>query len=491
MFAYDSGDDAWAERAPLPYEQGVDHCNLAAAGGKLYFLGGIRLGRGFLTNETLEYDPQTNQWTRIARMAVPRGGSGVAAIAGKIYVAGGEAAAESPREFEAFNIETRRWERLPGLPEPRMRLTAQAVGGKFYAIGGRAPGMGDIRGEVFEYDPAAGIWSRKMPLPTPRASAASAVIEGRILVFGGESAAGLSAQVEEYDPAADRWRTLGPLPAGRRGLAAAAVEAQGLPRMHAVGGGLGAGFEATAEHDVFTVGPAEAPLFSAAAVVDAASFRPQVAPGAILSLFGKGLAPAALVAESLPLPTRLGGVEVLIDGRSAALFFVGPGQVNLQMPFDAQGEVALTVLNNGSASAAVRVELVSAAPAIFTMDQSGEGQAAALIAGTGLLAGAQGRPVKRGEALEIFMTGLGAVSDPPAPGTPASSAPLSYALATPRVWLGGVEQAVLFAGLTPGLVGVDQVNVLIGADAPVGPAIALEVRVGDAVSNRSTVALER
>ena len=190
LFVYDPPADSWTEHAPLPYEQGVDHCNLAATGGKLYFLGGIRLGRGFLTNETLEYDPGADRWTRVARMAVPRGASGVATIGGKIYVAGGEAAAESARELEAFDPATRRWERLPKLPEPRTRLTAHAVAAKLYAIGGRAPGTGDVRGEVFVYDPGARVWSRKSPMPSPRASAASAVIDGRIVVFGGEDAAG-------------------------------------------------------------------------------------------------------------------------------------------------------------------------------------------------------------------------------------------------------------------------------------------------------------
>ncbi len=491
MFAYDPAADLWAERAALPYEQGVDHCNLAAAGGKLYFLGGIRLGRGFLTNETLEYDPAADRWTRVSRMAVPRGASGVAVIGEKIYVAGGEAAAESPRELEAFNLATRRWERLPGLPEPRTRLTAQAVGGKLYAIGGRAAGSGDIRGEVFEYDPAARTWRRRAPMPTPRASAASAVVEGRILVFGGETAAGITALAEAYDPETDEWTALGPMPTARRGLAGAAVESQGLVRAHLVGGGVGDGFAATSAHEVYGSGPSTAPLFSAAAMVDGAAFRPGLAPGSIVSLFGEGLAPAALVATELPLPTRLGGVEVLIAGRPAPLFFVGPGQVNLLLPFDAAGLVEVMVRNNGVDSARADVQVGAAAPAIFTLDQSGSGQAAALIAGTGMIAGAGGRAVRAGEAVEIFLTGLGAVSNPPAPGVAASASPLSHSLVTPRVRLGGVEQEVLFAGLSPGFAGVYQVNVIVGEATPTGSAVVLEADAGGASSNQPTLAVGR
>ena len=491
LFVYDPAADSWTERAPLPYEQGVDHCNLAAMGGKLYFLGGIRLGRGFLTNETLEYDPGADRWARVSRMAVPRGASGVAAIGGKIYVAGGEAAAESPRELEAFDPATRRWERLPGLPEPRTRLTAQAVGGKMYAIGGRASGTGDVRGEVFAYDPGARTWTRKSPMPAPRASAGSAVIDGRILVFGGEGAAGISAEVQEYDPATDRWVVREPMPTARRGLAGTALDWQGLVRAHLIGGGVGAGFTATSVHEVYAQGPSEAPLFTSAAVVDAAAFRPELAPGSIVSLFGEGLAPAETAASALPLPTRLAGVEVLIDGRPAPLFFVGPGQVNLQLPFDAVGSVEMLVRNNGVESARVDVPVSAAAPAIFTLDQSGSGQAAALVAGTGLVAGAGGRAVRRGEALEIFLTGLGAVSDPPPPGAAALASPLSYARVTPIVLLGGAEQEVLFAGLSPGFAGVYQINVVVAEATPLGPDVALEVVTAGAASNRPTVAVGR
>ena len=58
LFIYDTVRDAWSEGAPLPIALGADHCNLASVNGKLYFAGGIRIGRGFLTNQTFEYDPQ-------------------------------------------------------------------------------------------------------------------------------------------------------------------------------------------------------------------------------------------------------------------------------------------------------------------------------------------------------------------------------------------------------------------------------------------------
>jgi hypothetical protein len=38
LHRYDTRNDTWLERASAPIEGGADHCNVAAAGGKLYLL---------------------------------------------------------------------------------------------------------------------------------------------------------------------------------------------------------------------------------------------------------------------------------------------------------------------------------------------------------------------------------------------------------------------------------------------------------------------
>ena len=89
LFVYDPRRDEWSEGAATPLEGGADHCNVAAAGGKLYLLGAIRIGSSFVDGNTYEYDPARNAWQAVARMPTPRGASGVTAIGSKIYVAGG------------------------------------------------------------------------------------------------------------------------------------------------------------------------------------------------------------------------------------------------------------------------------------------------------------------------------------------------------------------------------------------------------------------
>ena len=132
LFIYNPRRDEWTAGTPLPVAAGADHCNVSAAGGRLYVLGAIRIGSTFVDGTTYEYDPAANRWQVVAQMPTPRGASGVASIGTKIYVAGGLAqGGASVATFEMFDTATREWTRLPSMPTARDHLTAQAVNGKF------------------------------------------------------------------------------------------------------------------------------------------------------------------------------------------------------------------------------------------------------------------------------------------------------------------------------------------------------------------------
>lgn len=483
LFVYDTVTDAWAERARIPIALGADHCNLAASGGKLYLLGAIRIGRGFLTNRTYEYDPATDQWSEVGRMDIPRAASAVGVMGHLIYVAGGEAAQDSGTAFAVFNTQTGRWAGLPKLPETRTHLAGGVVNGKFYAIGGRIGRINTVRGDVFEYDPATNQWTRKAPMPTPRGGIAAAVVNGRILVFGGEGPSGRPEatyeEVEEYDPTTDTWRALAPMPTPRHGFYGAAT---GDGRVFLPGGGPRAGGSFSQAHEVFHVTPPDPPLFSADAVLSAASFQPKLAPGSIAAVFGRDLSQGSARATAFPLPTSLNAVEVSVGGAPAAMLFAGPGQVNFVVPFVAPAEVAVTVRNAGVSSPPAMLTLAPAAPALFSLDQSGSGPGAVLLAGTGRLA----EGVQPGDVLEIFCAGLGAVDQPLPDGVPAPLDRLVHALLQPTVTIGGVRAEVLFAGLTPGLAGVYQINVRVPEGVGSG-TVQVEADSNGAVSNRVTI----
>jgi hypothetical protein len=67
-------------------------------------------------------------------------------------------------------------------------------------------------------------------------------------------------------------------------------------------------------------------------------FNPQVgaglAPGNIVQIYGSGLASQATSAGVLPLPTEVNGTSVIIGGLNAPLYYVSPGQINAQIPFE-------------------------------------------------------------------------------------------------------------------------------------------------------------
>ena len=93
--------------------------------------------------------------------------------------------------------------------------------------------------------------------------------------------------------------------------------------------------------------------------------------------------------------------------------------------------------------------------------------------------------------IEIYCTGLGPVSNPPAPGNPAADA-LSTTLGTTIVTIGNGRAEVLFSGLAPGLAGVYQINARIPQDAIAGDRAPISIRVNEQgrASNTPAIAIQ-
>lgn len=248
----------------------------------------------------------------------------------------------------------------------------------------------------------------------------------------------------------------------------------------------------------FTVhGP---PKINSGGSVNAASFSSQpVGAGSIISVFGANLASTTAAAGSLPLPTALGGVSVEVNGTAVPLFFVSPGQINLQLPWTAatQSQATIRAYVDGVAGAAETVSLAPTAPGLFSIDSTGSGQGAILIAATGEVAAPSGsitgraaRPARRGEHLSIFCTGLGDVANRPAVGAAPASDRLATTLVMPAVTIGGAAAQVTYSGLAPGFAGLYQVNVIVPADAPAGNAVSVVLTISGTTSNTVTIAVQ-
>jgi uncharacterized protein (TIGR03437 family) len=215
------------------------------------------------------------------------------------------------------------------------------------------------------------------------------------------------------------------------------------------------------------------------AVVSAASYKGDaLAAEQIGVAFGSNLAAATLIANSLPLPTELGGTSVKVRDsqnveRLSPLFFVSPNQINFQIPAGtANGAATFTVLKNNAAMATGNVPISSVAPALFSADASGRGLASAQALRVkannaqsyepiGRYDAQQGKfvpvPVDLGPATDqvfliMYGTGFRNRSD------------LSKVSAT----IGGVNAEVSFAGAQGGFAGLDQLNLRIPRTLPGG-----------------------
>ncbi|MGA2577431.1 MAG: hypothetical protein ABSH24_15535 [Bryobacteraceae bacterium] len=234
----------------------------------------------------------------------------------------------------------------------------------------------------------------------------------------------------------------------------------------------------------------QVPQISSAGIVNAASYAQPISPGSLVSIFGTNLAAARATATGLPLPTGLMGTSVSVNGVTAPLLFVSAGQINLEIPSAASacygcGEFAasLVVTTVAGSSAAVQVPISVDAPAVFTMDASGCGQADALnVAPDGSISqNSLSNSAAPGDYISLFGTGFGPVYSPPTDGTAAKGPQgLEFASGVTLGFLTGTAPASAnitptYAGLAPTLVGVDQMNFQIPKGAPEGCAVPVVI----------------
>ncbi len=211
-------------------------------------------------------------------------------------------------------------------------------------------------------------------------------------------------------------------------------------------------------------------FLSIGGVANAASYQQVFAPGMLLYVAGTQMSPVVQIASSVPFLTFMGNVSANINGLAAPLYYVSPGQLDIQIPYEVPaGEVTLEVISLGQADF-FYFTVGPAAPGIF-MAQDGS-----------LVPIASGAT---GDILPLFITGQGAVSPlvatgaAPSPGTPLSQLPAPNLPV--KVTIGGVLANLTFVGIPPGLVGVTQINFQIPAGVPMG-AQPVVVTIGNVPS---------
>jgi len=177
----------------------------------------------------------------------------------------------------------------------------------------------------------------------------------------------------------------------------------------------------TVEFDGYGVFP---PAINGNGVVNASSNQvgQGLAPGSYISIYGTSLADALVFSPTLSLPVSLGTVSVSFDGGGLSLpghlSFVSPGQVNVQIPWEFQGQssVQMTVWVGYIPSAVYTVPLNTYSPGIFEFSDNGHLSAAATDANGVVFT--QANPAKRGQTIVLYVNGLGPVDHQPPSGEP-------------------------------------------------------------------------
>jgi uncharacterized protein (TIGR03437 family) len=238
----------------------------------------------------------------------------------------------------------------------------------------------------------------------------------------------------------------------------------------------------------FTLTPASsgpAPSIDAGGVVSGASFQPGIVAGSWLTIKGSNLSPVASDTwdKSIVngnLPDKLDGVSVTVGGKLAFVYFVSPGQINVQAPDVGTGPVPVTVSTPTGTSVAVTANVVAQAPAFFLWPGSQvvatRNSDGGLAVKDGTLAGATTVAAKPGDVLILWATGFGSTTPPVAAGIQVPGDKV-YNTSPVSIKIGTADAQVFGAALSPGFAGLYQVAIQVPAaladgDYPIKATVA-------------------
>jgi uncharacterized protein (TIGR03437 family) len=241
--------------------------------------------------------------------------------------------------------------------------------------------------------------------------------------------------------------------------------------------------------DQLAAAPAKPAVSGSAAV---SSTVTTTAPGAILSIYGTNLATYTSdlggFNQATALVTSMNGVTATIGGLKAPIYFVSPGQLNVQVPFEVTaGAQPVVVTSAGGASTANNVTVASVAPSIFILDQASS--LGAIVKNSDFSVISASNAVKAGDVIVIFSTGLGQTTPAGQTGTllvpPASG---FNNTGTVTVTIGGQNAAVAYSIASPGFAGLYQTAVTVPSGVTGSAKVILSS--GSTASNSVNIAVQ-
>lgn len=202
---YDIETDTWTSLPGMPVPRHSHESVLYKD--RIYILGGYNNEDGFLDRVDI-YDIKSNEWTLGAYMPTPKSSFVAEVINGNIYCIGGEIEGGYSDTLEVYNISSNSWSQTRSLSIARGDIDGVYKDDKIYIVGGYDGS--NILDTVDVYNVKTGEWNTLSSLNIARYSASVTVYRDEIYVLGGYNSSHLAVNsVEKYNITNNTWEVMG------------------------------------------------------------------------------------------------------------------------------------------------------------------------------------------------------------------------------------------------------------------------------------------
>ena len=493
LWAYSADSNQWAQINPSGQAPNPRHGHTATFDPlrrRIIVIAG-QSGRFF--GDAWAYDIQGNAWIQLSENSSgPSPRYGHSAIydpkRDRIVISHGFTSEQGRFDDTwALDLTNNSWRDISPAARPLRRCLHHAVyvpqNDQMLLYGGCSSGYGPCpQGDLWSFDLAKNQWTEISTAvrPAPRQRYGMVFDENRrkLVLFGGLGGPPLN-DTWEYDPASAAWTQITPggdVPAPRYRLEATFATNLGTAFFF---GGQTADFT----NDLLLLGaPASTvPSISIAGIDDIFSGAGgPFAPGEIVAIYGTSLGPVTGVSSAFDqatgmLPTTSAGVSVTVNGVLAPLYYVSASQVNVQIPYetDGQPQARISVNYDGVSSTVQGIQIAASAPRLYRGIFNQDGSL-----------NSTDNPAAAGSIVTLFATGQG-ITIPTSSTGKAAAAPYPRPVGPVQVSIGGQDAEILFVGSAPGTAGVTQLNVRLPARNGGNTTADVSLTIGDATSQKS------
>lgn len=212
FYKFNPQQNQWTRLADIP--KSATNFAMATLNGKIYAIGGDQF-----QNANREYDPDTDGWKLLKPMPTARQHINCGVFNNKIFITGGLTSWKNiTKKHEVYDVLTNTWSERAAIPSLRNNATVVSLDTLMYVLGG-AGTKDDIWGDVLTvetYNFNSDTWMQKNDLPQLLFGPGVTVVNNAIFVLGGQTREDniedATTKVFIYKAKSDRWIESTPLP---------------------------------------------------------------------------------------------------------------------------------------------------------------------------------------------------------------------------------------------------------------------------------------